>query len=82
VSARKTPERIPGARVDTLRHYPECGDLCCHCVMWRHIDALRASYEAKVEDLAAETRRTSALIRQLEEYQVPMDVESAEEGLG
>ena len=63
------PERertIPGARVDTKRHHPMCNDLCAECVTWRYIDTLQdrivalvQSYEAKVEDFAAETRRAT-----------------------
>ena len=63
---KKLPDRIPGARVETSRHHPECNDLCAHCVMWRHIDALRASYEAKVEDLAKETLRGASAEAEIE----------------
>ena len=69
------PERertIPGARVDTKRHHPMCNDLCAECVTWRYIDTLQdrivalvQSYEAKVEDFAAETLRTGALTAKL-----------------
>ena len=65
--SRGEAERIPGATVETRRHVPPCNDLCVECVMWRHIDKLRTSYQQKVDDLAKETLRTSGLIEALAE---------------
>lgn len=41
-----------------------CGELMCNAPIWlAHIDDLIAAYEAKVADFAAETQRSSLLMR-------------------
>ena len=42
--------------------------ICETCALIRRCEDLKASYEAKVEDLARETLRTSALTAQLDRY--------------
>ena len=51
---------------DHLRHFPPDNDICVTCHLYRRLDAAIASYEAKVQDFAAETLRNSGLQTEIE----------------
>jgi hypothetical protein len=54
-------------RHDPGRHFLADNEVCDLCNVYRRLDAAVASYEAKVQDLAAETLRNSELLAAIDE---------------